>query len=90
MAFTSAFYSICSTIDTLNSVYFICLSEIPNSKMVATKNESQQLASWNLTDIDLMLLKQTDEEYEPHSWEALKWIVGKSLHQTITYITPLN
>lgn len=53
--------------------------------MVATKNESQQLASWNLTDVDFMLLKQTDEEYEPHSWEGLKWIVGKFLHQAITY-----
>lgn len=29
-----------------------------------------------------MLLKQTDEEYESHSWEELKWIVGEFLCQT--------
>lgn len=38
--------------------------------------EEIESASWNLTDVDRMLLKQTDEEYEPHGWEELKTIVG--------------
>ena len=38
--------------------------------------EEMESASWNLTDVDRMLLKQTDEEYEPHDWEELKVIEG--------------
>jgi hypothetical protein len=40
--------------------------------------EEMESASWNLTDVDLMLLKQTDEDYEPHDWEELKAIIGTS------------
>ncbi|KAK3207652.1 hypothetical protein GRF29_103g1780079 [Pseudopithomyces chartarum] len=40
--------------------------------------EEIESASWNLTDVDRMLLKQTDEEYEPHGWEELKTIVAKN------------
>ena len=31
---------------------------------------------FNLTDLDRMILNQTDEEYVPHSWEELKGIIG--------------
>lgn len=41
--------------------------------------EEIESAGWNLTDVDRMLLKQTDEEYEPHDWEELKAIVGEFL-----------
>lgn len=34
--------------------------------------------NWNLTEVDRMLLRQTDEEYEPHSWDELKWIIGNT------------
>lgn len=39
--------------------------------------EELESSNWKLTDVDRMLLKQTDEEYEPHDWEELKSIVGK-------------
>ena len=44
--------------------------------------EEMESASWKLTDVDRMLLKQTDEEYEPHDWEELKTIVGMSTIQS--------
>lgn len=31
---------------------------------------------FNLTEVDLATLAQTDEEFIPHSWEELKDIVG--------------
>ena len=40
--------------------------------------EELESAGWNLTEVDHMLLKQTDEEYEPHGWEELKVIIGTS------------
>lgn len=38
--------------------------------------EDEENPNWNLTEVECMLLRQTDEEYEPHSWEELKWIIG--------------
>ena len=46
---------------------------------VPFKDGDAELANWNLTEVDRMLLKQTDEEYIPHDWEELKWIVGTSI-----------
>lgn len=48
------------------------------------ETRDEEHANWNLTDIDRMLLRQTDEEYEPHSWEELKWIVGKQAFELCT------
>jgi hypothetical protein len=45
-------------------------TEIPNAK------KDQEIPDWNLTELDRMLLRQTDEEYEPHSWDELKWIIS--------------
>ncbi|THC91536.1 hypothetical protein EYZ11_008999 [Aspergillus tanneri] len=38
----------------------------------------QNVPHWNLTELDRMLLRQTDEEYEPHSWDELKWIIAEN------------
>jgi hypothetical protein len=37
--------------------------------------EDEENPNWNLTEVDRMLLRQTDEEYEPHSWNELKQII---------------
>jgi hypothetical protein len=39
--------------------------------------EDEELANWNLTEVDQILLRQSDSEYEPHTWDELKSIVGK-------------
>ena len=36
-----------------------------------------EMLPFNLTDVDRATLAQTDEEFEPHSWEELKTIVRK-------------
>lgn len=36
-------------------------------------------ASWNLTEVDHMLLIQSDDEYEPHTWHDLQEIIGTLL-----------
>lgn len=38
-----------------------------------------EIPDWNLTEVDRMLLRQTDEEYEPHSWDELNWMISKYL-----------
>lgn len=43
----------------------------------SSAKQNEELVNWNLTEVDRMLLKQTDEEYEPHSWEELKWVISK-------------
>ena len=32
---------------------------------------------FNLTEVDIATLAQTDEEFIPHSWEELKLIIGE-------------
>lgn len=32
---------------------------------------------FNLTPLDRMVLSQTDEEYQAHTWEELKQIIGR-------------
>lgn len=39
-------------------------------------SDGEQLP-FNLTEVDLATLAQTDEEFIPHSWEELKKIIGK-------------
>ncbi|KAF7131356.1 hypothetical protein CNMCM5793_004527 [Aspergillus hiratsukae] len=40
--------------------------------------KDQEMPDWNLTEVDRMLLRQTDEEHEPHSWDELKWIIQEN------------
>ncbi|KAG2002102.1 hypothetical protein GB937_009768 [Aspergillus fischeri] len=47
-------------------------TEIPNTE------KDQEIPDWNLTEVDRMLLRQTDEEYESHSWDELKWIIQEN------------
>ncbi|GFF32303.1 uncharacterized protein YPL067C [Aspergillus udagawae] len=47
-------------------------TEIPDTE------KDQEIPDWNLTELDRMLLRQTDEEYEPHSWDELKWIINEN------------
>ncbi|KAF7171052.1 hypothetical protein CNMCM5623_003519 [Aspergillus felis] len=47
-------------------------TEVPNAE------KDQEIPDWNLTEVDRMLLRQTDEEYEPHSWDELKWIIKEN------------
>ena len=32
---------------------------------------------FNLTDLDRQILAQTDEQFEPHTWDELRQIIGK-------------
>ena len=32
---------------------------------------------FNLTKLDREILAQTDEQFEPHTWEELKQIIGR-------------
>lgn len=32
---------------------------------------------FNLTDLDREILAQTDEQFQPHTWEELRQIIGK-------------
>ncbi|RHZ67374.1 GIG1 family protein [Aspergillus thermomutatus] len=41
-------------------------------------DKDQEIADWNLTEVDRMLLRQTDEEYEPHSWDELERIIKEN------------
>ncbi|PKX90510.1 GIG1 family protein [Aspergillus novofumigatus IBT 16806] len=47
-------------------------TQIPN------REKDEEIPDWNLTEVDRMLLRQTDEEYEPHSWDELKWIIQEN------------
>ena len=44
-----------------------------NAEQYTIRNQSPP---FNLTDTDRVILAQTDEEFEPHSWEELKEIVS--------------
>ena len=46
--------------------------------MVTNPEASPVELPFNLTDLDRKILGQTDEEYDPHSWEELKEIIGRS------------
>lgn len=43
---------------------------------MATGTNHTVSAPFNLTEVDRLLLSQTDEEFIPHSWNELKEIVG--------------
>jgi hypothetical protein len=47
---------------------------------IPTREKDEEAPDWNLTELDRMLLRQADEEYEPHSWDELKWIIRKYGH----------
>ena len=41
----------------------------------------------NLTDVNRKTLEQTDEEFQPHSWEELRDIIGKPFSSQLTALT---
>ena len=46
----------------------------------ASSNAPMQESPFPLTDIDRWVLSQTDEEFQKHSWDQLREIIGKVLH----------
>ena len=50
--------------------------KLPVSSMATGVQAGGGPLPFNLTDLDRKILSQTDEEYEPHSWEELKRIIG--------------
>lgn len=76
--FSSKVYRLNGNLSHHNLLFFnkFRMGAIPGD--VPFKDDDAELASWNLTDVDRMLLKQTDEEYIPHDWEELKGIIGTS------------
>lgn len=46
---------------------------------VATNGDLETLP-FELTDLDKQILAQTDEEYQPLSWEDVKRIIGRPAH----------
>ncbi|KAF7180410.1 hypothetical protein CNMCM7691_009578 [Aspergillus felis] len=45
---------------------------------IRNTERDQEVPDWNLTEIDRRLLRQSDEEYEPHSWGELKCIIQEN------------
>lgn len=37
---------------------------------------ASQAAPFHLTEVDRAVLAQTDDEFDPHTWEALRNIIG--------------
>jgi hypothetical protein len=49
---------------------------------VMTIGQQDAPLPFNLTDLDRQILAQTDDEFQPHSWDELKQIIGKSIRVT--------
>lgn len=60
----------------LSIIFLRIMSQIMEAPQQTISSVNGTALPFNLTEVDIATLAQTDEEFIPHSWEELKKIVG--------------